>query len=154
MWLSSSVTISMCGLFPYHRAILQYHLAVLCAYVLSHSVVSDSLRPRGLQHSSLPCPSPTPRAYSNSCPLRWWYHPTILYSVIPFSSCPSPSWHQGLFQWVNSSHEVAKVLEFQLQHQSLHLTWSQKAGVSQALTLKPLFSSHVFTLSEQLHPFS
>ena len=52
----------------------------------SHSVVSDSLRPRGLQHTRLPCPSPTPGVYSNSCPLSWWCHPTISFSVIPFSS--------------------------------------------------------------------
>ena len=54
----------------------------------SHSVVSDSLRPHGLQHARLPCPSPTPRVYSNSCPLSQWCHPTISSSVIPFSSCP------------------------------------------------------------------
>ena len=53
----------------------------------SHSVMSDSLQPYGLQHSRLPCPSPTPRAYSNSCPSSQWYHPTISSSVIPFSSC-------------------------------------------------------------------
>ena len=53
----------------------------------SHSVVSDSLRPQGLQHAILPCPSPTPGAYSNSCPSSWWCHPTISSSVIPFSSC-------------------------------------------------------------------
>ena len=52
-----------------------------------HSVMSDSLQPHGLQHVRLPCPSPTPRADSNSCPLSWWCHPTILSSVIPFSSC-------------------------------------------------------------------
>ena len=50
------------------------------------SIVSDSLRPHGLQHSRLPCPSPTPGDYSNSCPLRWWRHPTISPSVVPFSS--------------------------------------------------------------------
>ena len=49
--------------------------------------MSDSLRPHGLQHTRLPCPSPTPRAYSNSCPLSRWCHPTISSSVIPFSSC-------------------------------------------------------------------
>ena len=49
--------------------------------------VSDSLRPRGLQHSRLPCPSPTLRACSNSCPSSWWCHPTISFSVTPFSSC-------------------------------------------------------------------
>jgi len=53
----------------------------------SLSVVSNSLRSHGLQHASLPCPSPTSGAYSNSCPLHWWCHPTISFSVIPFSSC-------------------------------------------------------------------
>ena len=52
----------------------------------SCSVVSDSLWPPGLQHARPPCPSPTPRIYSNSCPLSWWCHPTISSSVIPFSS--------------------------------------------------------------------
>ena len=47
----------------------------------------DSLQPHGLQHTSLPCPSPTPEAYSNSCPSSQWCHPTISSSVIPFSSC-------------------------------------------------------------------
>ena len=51
----------------------------------SHSVVSDSLWPHGLQHARLPCPSPTPRAYSNSCPSTQGYHTTISSSVIPFS---------------------------------------------------------------------
>ena len=46
-----------------------------------------SLRPHGLQHARLPCPSPTPRAWSNSCPLSQWCHQTISSSVIPFS-CP------------------------------------------------------------------
>ena len=84
----------------------------------SRSVVSDSLWPHEWQHTRPPCLSPTPRVHSNSCPLSWWCHPAISSSVIPFSSCPNPSQHQGLFQWVNSLHEVAKVLEFQLQHQS------------------------------------
>ena len=52
----------------------------------SHSVMSHSLQPRGLQHTRPPCPSPMPRVYSNSCPLSWWCHPTISSSVIPFSS--------------------------------------------------------------------
>ena len=53
----------------------------------SRSVVSYYLRPHGLQHTRPPCQSPTPRVYSNSCPLSQWCHPTILSSVIPFSSC-------------------------------------------------------------------
>ena len=51
------------------------------------SVVSDSSQPHGLQHTRPPCPSPSPRACSNSCPLSWWYHPTISSSVVPLSSC-------------------------------------------------------------------
>ena len=54
----------------------------------SHSVMSYSLQPHGLQHARPPCPSLTPRVYPNSCPLSWWCHPTISSSVIPFSSCP------------------------------------------------------------------
>ena len=53
----------------------------------SHSAVFDSLWPHGLQHARLPCPSPTPRACSNSCPSSRWFHPTVLSSVVPFSSC-------------------------------------------------------------------
>ena len=52
----------------------------------SPSVVSDSLRPHGLQQVRSPCPSPTPRAYPNSCPLSQWHHPTISSSVDPFTS--------------------------------------------------------------------
>ena len=52
----------------------------------SRSVMSNSLRPQGLQHTRRPCPSPTPGVYSNSCPLRRWCHPTISSSVVPFSS--------------------------------------------------------------------
>ena len=181
----------------------------------SLSVISDSLWPHGLQHARLPCLSPTPGVYSNSCPWSQWCNPTISSSVVPFSSCfqsfpasgsfqksqffssggqsigvsasasvlqmniqfssvsqscltlcdsmncstpglpvhhqlpestqthvhwvgdpiqpshplssPSPpaqnpSPHQGLLQWLISSHEVAKVLEFQLQQQSFQWT--------------------------------
>ena len=52
----------------------------------SKPAMSDSLQPHGLQHARPPCPSPTPRVYSNSCPLSRWCHPTISSSVIPFSS--------------------------------------------------------------------
>ena len=53
----------------------------------SRSVVSDSLWPHEPQHTRPPCPSPAPGVYSDSCPLSQWCHPTILSSVIPFSSC-------------------------------------------------------------------
>ena len=54
----------------------------------SCSVMSDSWQPNELQHTRPPCPTPTPRAYPNSCPLSRWYHPTISSSVVPFTSCP------------------------------------------------------------------
>ena len=60
--------------------------AYLSSAQFSLSVVSDSLRPHGLQHMRPSCPSPTPRVYSNSCPLSRWCHPTISSSVVPFSS--------------------------------------------------------------------
>ena len=94
----------------------------ICSVQFSHSVMSDSLWPQGLQHTRLPCPSPTPRACSNSCPLRQWCHPTILSSVVPFSPAFNLSQHQGLFKWVSSLHQVDKILEFQLPHQSFQWT--------------------------------
>ena len=54
----------------------------------SHSVMSDSLWLHESQHARPPCPSPTPGVYSNSCPLSWWCHPAISFSVVPFSPCP------------------------------------------------------------------
>ena len=70
------------------------------------------------QHARPPCPSPTPRVYPNSCPSSWWCHPTISSSAIPFSPALNLSQNQGIFKWVSSLHQVAKVLEFQLQLQS------------------------------------
>ena len=90
----------------------------LSSVQFSCSVMSDSLWPHGLQHASLPCPLPASRAYSNSCPSSWWCHPTISSSVIPFSSHLKSFPASGSYPRVSSSHQVAKVLEFQLQHQS------------------------------------
>ena len=96
---------------------------MFCSSVqFGHSVVSNCLRPHESQHTRPPCPSPTPGVHSNSYPLSQWCHPTISPSVVPFSSCFNLSQHQGLFKWVSSSHQVAKVLEFQLQHQSFQWT--------------------------------
>ena len=97
-------------------------LVVISSVQFSRSVVSDSLRPHELQQARPPCPSPTPEftqthihrvgdAIQPSHPLS-----------SPSPPAPNPSQHQSLFQRVNSSHEVAKVLEFQLQHQSFQRT--------------------------------
>ena len=68
------------------------------AIQLSCSVVSNSLRHHGLQHARHPCPSPTPRVYSNLCPSGRWCHPTISSSVIPVSSCLQSFPASGSFQ--------------------------------------------------------
>ena len=79
----------------------------------SLSVVSNSLRPHELQHARLPCPSPTPRVYPNSCQTSRWCHPAISSSVVPFSSCPQPLPVLGsfpmsqLFTWDGQSIEVS-----------------------------------------------
>ena len=64
----------------------------------SCSVVSFSLPPHGPHHTRLPCPSPTPGVYPNSCLLSWWCHPTISSSVVPFSSCLQSFPASGSFQ--------------------------------------------------------
>ena len=77
-WMMITISsVTMCHLFCIYSVPVQF----------SRSVMSDSLQPRGLQCASPPCPSPAPRAYSDSCPLRQWCHPTISSSVIPLSSC-------------------------------------------------------------------
>ena len=80
--------------------------------------MSDSLRPHESQHARPPCPSPTPGVHPYPCPrVGDAIQPSHPLSS-PSPPAPNPSQHQGLFQWVNSSHEVAQVLEFQLQHQA------------------------------------
>ena len=84
----------------------------------SHSVVSDSLRPHESQHTRPPCPSPTPRVHSNSCPSSQWCHPATSSSVVPFSSCPqslsvSESFPMGhLFAWSGQSTGVSVLASF------------------------------------------
>ena len=73
-------------------------IAVVTSVQFSRSVMSDSLRPHEPQHARPPCPSPTPRVYSNSCPLSRWCHPTISSSVVPFSSCLQSFPASGTFQ--------------------------------------------------------
>ena len=115
----------------------------------SRSVVSDSLWSNGLQHARLPCPSPTSRAFSNSCPSSQWCHPTILASVLPFSSCPQSFPASGSFPMSQFFTSVGQVLELQLQHQSfqwiflsvisLRIDWFDLAVQG---TLKSLLQHH------------
>ena len=122
--LSSSLTIRSCSVTQPcptlcdPQEVSQYHSSVQ----FSHWVVSRSLWRHGLQHTRFPCPSPTPGGCSNSCSSSPWCYPTNLSSVVPSPPAFKLSQHQGLFQWVNSSHQVAKILEFQVQHQSFQWT--------------------------------
>ena len=113
----------------------------------SCSVMSDSLRPHGLQHARLPCPSPTPGACSNSCPrVRDAIQPShSLLSLSPPAF--NLSQHQGLFQWVNYSHQVAQVLEFSasgsvlpMDIQDFKIDWFDMLSVQE--TLKSLLQHH------------
>ena len=114
----------------------------------SCSVMSDSLRPHELQHARPPCPSPTARVYSNSCPSSQWCHPAISSSVVPFSSCPQSLPASGsfpisqLFPWGGQSIRVSastSVLPMNTQDWS-PLGWTawislQSKGLSKAAIL-------------------
>ena len=93
----------------------------------SRSVMSNSLRPHESQHARPPCPSPTPRIHSNSCPLSLWCHPAISSSVVPFSSCSQSLPASGsfpmsqLFAWGGQSIGVsasASILPMNTKHWS------------------------------------
>ena len=83
------------------------------SFQFSRLVVSNSLRLHESQHARPSCPSPTPRVYSNSCPLSQWCHPAISFSVVPFSSCPQSLPASGsfpmsqLFAWGGQSIGVS-----------------------------------------------
>ena len=106
------------------EAMVHIYNGIFSSVQFSHSVMSDSLWPHGLQHARLSCPSPTPGAHSNSCPLSKWFHPTISSSVTPFSShlqsFPAPGSFQmsQLFAWGGQSIGVsalASVLPMNIQ---------------------------------------
>ena len=112
----------------------------------SHSVVSNSLQPHVLKRARLPCPSPTPRAYSNSCPSSQWHHPTISSSVIPFSSCLQSFLASGSFPMSQffasggqsigvsaSSNEYSALISFRIY-------WLDLLAVKE--TLKSLLQHH------------
>ena len=122
--------------------------------------MSDSLQPHELQHTRPPCPSPTPRVHSNSCPSSWWCHPAISSSVVPFSSCPQSLPASGsfpmsqLFPWGGQSIGVsalASVLPMNTQGWSpLERTgWisSQSKGLSRVFSSTTVQKHQFFGLS-------
>ena len=86
--------------------------------LLSHPVVSNSLWPHGLQHVRPPCPSPSSGVCPSSCSLLLWCYPAISSSDALFSFCPQSFPASGILKWVVCSHQMTKILELQLQHQS------------------------------------
>ena len=80
----------------------------------SCQVVPDSLQPCGVQHARLPCPSLSPGVCSNSCPLNWWCHPTISYSVTHFSSCPQSSPASTIILFKSRRFAISGAWEFPL----------------------------------------
>ena len=121
----------------------------VCSVQFSLSVVSDSLWPRGLQHTRSPGPSPTPRVYSNSCPLSRWWHSTISSSVFSFSSCLQSFPVSGSFpmsqlfasggQSIGASAS-ASILPMHIQIQEIVCAERQKGWVQ---GLVPLLTIHV-----------
>ena len=99
------------------RGYLVLYDYLLLLLLFGSSVISAFLWPHGLQHARLPCASPSPGTCSNSCLFSQWCHPTIPSSAIHFSCLQSFPASRS-FLWVSSSHQMAKVLDIQLQHQS------------------------------------
>ena len=123
---------------------------VFSSVQFSRLVVSESLEPHGLHHTRLPCPSPTPRAYSNSCPSSGWCHPTISSSVVPFSSCLQSFPASGPFQmspffgirwpkYWSFSFSISPSIEYSGQI-SFRVVWFDLLAVQQ--TLKSLLQHH------------
>ena len=90
----------------------------LLLLLFSCSVMSITLQLQGLQDTKLPCPSPSPGVCSVSCLLSWWCHPTILSSVVPFSSCLLSFPASGSFPMSQFFTSGCQMLQFQLQNQS------------------------------------
>ena len=110
----------------------------------------NSLRPHGLQHTRPSCPSSTLEACSNSCLSSLWCHPTISSSVVPFFSCLQSFPASGFFPISQFLHQVVKVLELHLHHQSIHwifrtnffrIDWFDLLIVQ--ATLKSLLQHHI-----------
>ena len=128
----------------------EYYWIGIWSVQFSHSVMSNSLWPHGLQHPRLPCPSPTPRAYSNSCPSHWWCYPTISLSIVPFSSHLQSFPASGSFPMsqylVYDDQSIgvsasASVLPMNIQDW-FHLGWTGLISLQSKRLSKSLFQHH------------
>ena len=147
-----------------------FYIALWCiisSVQFSCSVVCDSLQPHGMQHARLPCPSPTPGACSNSCPLSRWCHPTISTSVVPLSSCLQSFPASGSFQmtqfFTSGGQRIvvsalALVLPMNIQDwYSFRLTGLQSKGFSSLLQHRSskasIFWHSAFFIVQLSHPY-
>ena len=105
----------------YGQILWESIISYISSVHFSHSIVSDSLWPLGLQYVRPPCPSPIPGLYSNSCPLSLWCHPTLSSSVVPFSS-----------------HLQSFLASGSLQMRQLFASGSQSIGVSASASVLPM----------------
>ena len=147
---------------PNHETVIEF---TVYALQFSHSVISDSLRPHGLQHARLPCPSPTPRACSNSCPSSHWCHPTISSSVIPFTSHLQSFPASGFFlvsQFfasggqsfsfsISSSNAYSGLIAFRIDWLDLLAVQGTRKSLLQHHSSKHQFFSAQFTLEFNSH---
>ena len=122
----------------------------------SHSVVSSCLQPHEPQHTRLPCPSPTPGVYPNSCPLSQWCHPTISSSVVPFSSCSQSFPASRSFQRSQHSTSGGQSIGVSASTSVLPMNtqdWSP-LGWTGWISLQSKGFSRVFNTTVQKHQFS
>ena len=122
----------------------------------SRSVMSDSLRPHELQHARPPCPSPTAGVYPNPCPLSWWCHPTISFSVVPFSSCCQSFPASGSFQTSQFFTSGGQSIEVSAATSVLPMSIQDwfPLGLTDLISLLSKGLSRVFSnTTVQKHPF-
>ena len=112
----------------------------------SHSVVSNSLWPYGLQHARPPCPSPTPGVYSNSCPSSWWCHATISSSAIPFSSSLQSFPASGSFPMSQFFASGGQSIDY--------VVWIMETALKMWIVSINLWTCLKVVLSSKLNPFS
>ena len=138
--------------FPCSKIIHCVSVSMISSVQFSYSVVSDSLRPHESQHARPPCPSPTPRIYSNSCPSSRWCHPAISSSVVPFSSCLQSLLASGsfpmsqLFTWGGQSIGVsapASVLPMNTQDWWV-FKWTRQLSLFTHDKLRKMLSSLIY----------
>ena len=146
LFLNSLLCFIIYLVFLWYYGVCISFLSLLFLLLLSHSVVPNSLQPDGQLYTRISCPSSSPGDCSNSCPLRQWCHTTISSSVNPSPPALNLSLHQGLFQWVSFLHEVAKVLELQLQYQSFHIySGLTSLGLTSLISLLPKGLARIFS---------